>query len=422
MPPDVLRVARAMLSDLPALMSEATDRVWMQVPMYSDVLLERTELGDRVEENLGNVISCLLEDREPSSFELERSAQNGQRRALQGVSHAALVQSFRNAERILTEAFAIWSAKMQVKPANARLGSRAMIGYLDQLEHAMVQAFIEMQEKITTRTVLTEPDLVNRLVAGQPIAPVELETLASALALHDISTTRFIGVCAIPTEVVSARELAQVRHHIVAELHAVTKKPVLSGTVLTDQGLHAAVFTLPWEGDVSSLAATLTATLSQRKIGVSVLAAVGEPRYGLSLAGESCRQAIAALSVGRALDKERTAIIYSDVLLEVLAMRDSVVVRQLYERYVGPLASHDLLEETLRCFLETNQSIAETALLLRIHKNTVTYRIRRIEDLTGLDLRLARDVARAVIAFEGVALGTVVPGGASTKNGASGPR
>ncbi len=420
MPEDVIRVARAMLKDLPTLMSEVTNRVWMHVPTFSDVLMQRDELGDRVEENVLNVIMCLLEDRPPSRFELNRSAENGERRALQGVSHAALVQSFRNAERTLTEVFGTWSTKMQVKPANARLGSRTMIGYLDQLEDAMVQAFIEMQEKITTRTVLTEPDLVNRLVAGQPIGPQELEALASALGLHDISSTRFVGVCAVLTEAVSARELAQVRHHIVAELHASTGKAVLSGTVLTEQGLHAAVFTLPWAEDVASLAATLTIALGQRKFGLSVLAAVGEPQFGLSLAGDSCRQAISALAVGRARNSARTTIVYSEVLLEVLAMRDAVIIRQLYEKYIGPLAFHDFLEETLRCFLDTNQSIAETALRLRIHKNTVTYRIHRIEELTGLDLHLARDVARAVIAFEGVTLGAVVPGVAATRSTAIG--
>lgn len=407
MPDAVQRIARAMLKDFEKIMSEVTSRVWRQVPAYADVLLQQDELGERVRENILVVITCLQENRPPSASELARSRENGERRALQGVSQAAIIQSFRNAERTLSESFTTWSTRMQVRPADARIGNQELIGHLDALERAMLESFVAMQRQISTHNVLTEPDLMNRLVSGQAIASVELEYLAGALHLRDISATNFVGVCAVLTGEADERQLIRVRHHVVSHLHRATGQPVLSGTVLTDRGLHAAIFTLPWNDDIKGLADITTAAVSEKGFGVPTLIGVGDSRLGLSSVGSSCRQAISALEIGRARKESGITVVYSDVLLEVLTLRDPEVTRQLHERYIGALVAYDFLEETLRCFLETNQSIAETAQRLRVHKNTVVYRIRRVQELTGLDLHSVRDVTRAVLAIEGAKLGAV---------------
>ncbi|MBM4404933.1 MAG: PucR family transcriptional regulator [Chloroflexi bacterium] len=45
------------------------------------------------------------------------------------------------------------------------------------------------------------------------------------------------------------------------------------------------------------------------------------------------------------------------------------------------------LEATLRAWVERGGSIAETADALFLHRNSVLYRIQRIEELSGIDLR-----------------------------------
>jgi DNA-binding CsgD family transcriptional regulator len=49
----------------------------------------------------------------------------------------------------------------------------------------------------------------------------------------------------------------------------------------------------------------------------------------------------------------------------------------------GSSASDRENRETLRIYLETGQSLADTALRLRIHRNTVVYRLKRIEQAIG---------------------------------------
>jgi DNA-binding PucR family transcriptional regulator len=98
-------------------------------------------------------------------------------------------------------------------------------------------------------------------------------------------------------------------------------------------------------------------------------------------------------------------VLFADVLLEVLALRDPRMVVNLQDRYLRPIAAHEHLVETLRVHLATDLSVPETARRLVVHPNTVAYRLRRVSELSGLDLHRVRDVARAVLAVEGLGLG-----------------
>ena len=187
---DVQRVARAMQKEFDLLMASIADRIWERVPPYSAVLLERADLTDRIRENVHNVLECLLDNRTPSADELARCARNGERRALQGVAHAALIQSFRIAERTLSEEFTSWCARMQVKPESARVGRETMIGHLDTLERTMVEAYTAMQHQLSASNLLTEPTLFSRLAIGAPIDAAEVEELARVLGLEDTDQSR----------------------------------------------------------------------------------------------------------------------------------------------------------------------------------------------------------------------------------------
>jgi DNA-binding PucR family transcriptional regulator len=48
---------------------------------------------------------------------------------------------------------------------------------------------------------------------------------------------------------------------------------------------------------------------------------------------------------------------------------------------------HGDLLRTLEVYLDSGNALAEASAALNIHRNTLLYRLRRIEELTGLDLR-----------------------------------
>ncbi|MFE2110384.1 PucR family transcriptional regulator [Kitasatospora sp. NPDC059463] len=74
------------------------------------------------------------------------------------------------------------------------------------------------------------------------------------------------------------------------------------------------------------------------------------------------------------------------VLLQLpdTALDDSLVPRPLRRLLDG--GGNARLEETLRCFLENAGSVPRTAEALEVHRTSLYYRLRQIQEITGLDL------------------------------------
>jgi len=83
-------------------------------------------------------------------------------------------------------------------------------------------------------------------------------------------------------------------------------------------------------------------------------------------------------------------------LPEVLVTGSPEVVPVLVRETIGPLLAQppnhrDVLLRTLAALLECNGSPTQAAQALFCHRNTVIYRVKQIESLTGRDLQNARD-------------------------------
>ena len=55
--------------------------------------------------------------------------------------------------------------------------------------------------------------------------------------------------------------------------------------------------------------------------------------------------------------------------------------------------------ETLRTYFAVNMNVAEAALRLNVHRNTVRYRLARIEDLLEMRLEAPRTIANLHLAL-----------------------
>ena len=114
----------------------------------------------------------------------------------------------------------------------------------------------------------------------------------------------------------------------------------------------------------------------------------GQPsdvRYALA-------QATEAVLVGDRLFGTGHVTSYADAQLAnfLLGRRDTYELRALFEQAVGRLAAEDVKRErdlvrTLEVYCETF-STQRTAERLQVHRNTVLYRLRQIEEITSFDL------------------------------------
>src|SRR5205823_12506878 len=79
-----------------------------------------------------------------------------------------------------------------------------------------------------------------------------------------------------------------------------------------------------------------------------------------------------------------------DVAAQAAVADESEIGDLLVDRYLEPLSSvpdlREPMEETLRIFFANGLSLKRTAQMLRIHPNTVRYRLRRFEEITEADL------------------------------------
>ncbi|MFJ8624622.1 PucR family transcriptional regulator [Kitasatospora sp. NPDC093550] len=121
------------------------------------------------------------------------------------------------------------------------------------------------------------------------------------------------------------------------------------------------------------------------------LVGVGGRRTGLADAWISHDQARVALRAARRLprlegigDWERLGEYAVLLQLPDSALDGALLPKPLRRLLDG--GGNARLEETLRCFLENAGSVPRTAEALEVHRTSLYYRLRRIQDITGLDL------------------------------------
>jgi len=132
-------------------------------------------------------------------------------------------------------------------------------------------------------------------------------------------------------------------------------------------------------------------------LSVPVVVGIG-PCVPLLKVAESFRTASLVLDAARKLHACGTFGL-EDLSWRLAALAQPDVGRFLAERYLMPLREEGdfgrLLEETMRAYLAQGQSIARAAGVLMVHVNTLRYRLRKFEDLTGTIARLDRRDRRA---------------------------
>jgi hypothetical protein len=158
------------------------------------------------------------------------------------------------------------------------------------------------------------------------------------------------------------------------------------------------------EGDMApaDLARACLATEAQRRQGITG-AGIGNPGNTADIA-RSYAEARRALAAGRRMGKAGEVSAFADLGIHRLLLRVPEVadLRAFADEVLGGIAAeggNDYLA-TLAAYFRENGSPAKAAQQLHVHPNTVGYRIRRIEELTGLSFSVHRDRLMAEVAVE----------------------
>lgn len=105
----------------------------------------------------------------------------------------------------------------------------------------------------------------------------------------------------------------------------------------------------------------------------------------------SFKEAQVALEVGKVFDIEKQIISYENLGIGRLIYQLPTTLCELFLTEVFKKESLDVLDQetilTIQKFFKHNLNVSETARELFVHRNTLVYRLDKIEKVTGLDLR-----------------------------------
>jgi hypothetical protein len=144
--------------------------------------------------------------------------------------------------------------------------------------------------------------------------------------------------------------------------------------------------------------------LSDLGEGADTLLAIGRPTSRGQLAAAREEVELLAERARRLGMAGRLQV--EDHLLELLLSRSPRLANQLRARVLAPLANddHGELVHTLGALIAARLDRTAASAALHIHRNTLAYRLRRIEEITGLDLGSPRDLACVYAALAIVAV------------------
>lgn len=116
-------------------------------------------------------------------------------------------------------------------------------------------------------------------------------------------------------------------------------------------------------------------------------------------AWESIRSVEAVMKTAKILSEERKVISYDDLRLECLlsGIAEDDVIRCIMDKLTA-YDGNGSLQDTILIYAGTNEDQKKTCGRLYVHRNTLNYRLDRIEELTGFNPRNGRDLTMLYIA------------------------
>ncbi len=124
---------------------------------------------------------------------------------------------------------------------------------------------------------------------------------------------------------------------------------------------------------------------------INICVGIGSVANSLRDVAASYREAQVALEIGKVFDAEKEILNYESLGIGRLIYQLPVKLCQMFLDEVFKKDSIDKLDAetlmTIQKFFDNSLNISETSRKLFIHRNTLVYRLDKIQKLTGLDLR-----------------------------------
>jgi sugar diacid utilization regulator len=395
--PAVTAIAAAVRASLEDLVSAAVEDIWDQVPAYSG------SDGERLREDVAGHVRAIFEvflaglaggrPAPRSAFAMTR--EQATRRVAQGITLADFLQAFRIGQLTL------WHGVLAAAgdDAAARDAALTIVARIMQVievgSTVAAEAYVEAQQHAVAESDRLRRDLLEDLLARRASFAGPKRALLRAGGLGP-------GTRLLVTTAVLAGDQSDDHALRDAALAVGRTRAGSRGLVVVRQEEIVVVAPVPQGGAAAAVAGLLRACAGLQRRQIDLAAGVSTVRTGLPEVADAYTEArIARDSLGTAAGVLALPLLTS---LDYLVLRDDETARRLIRPQVRRFVEEDTaagggLIATLAEFAASDLNAVVAAERLHLHVNTAYYRLDRIAERTGCDLRKLADVMELLIAL-----------------------
>ena len=395
MEPGLRRIVAEVEASLDALVEAATEAIWAEVPAYraagDDQL--RADVNAHVRAIFGSFLTALETGQPARRAGFTVTRQQATRRVAQGISLADFLQAFRIGQLTLWQGV-LDAAGDDQEARGAALSVVARIMQVIELGSTVAgEAYVAAQQHVLAEGDRVRRDLLEDLLARRAVPAGPKRGLLRAAGLSD--ATRLLVVAATP-----AADLP-------AGLSLRVAAPRVTG-VAGGRGLAAVrqdeivgITPLPRESTDPAIKAIRRSCTALARRGVRLAVGVSTEHAGLTEVPDAYTEARTARDgLAGAPGVLALPLLTS---FDYLVLRDDETARRLIRPPVRQFVTEDLaaggaLIATLAEFAACDLNAKTAAERLHLHVNTAYYRLERIAERTGCDLRRLSDVLELMIA------------------------
>jgi hypothetical protein len=381
--PAVAAIGRRLLDRVEDLATELTEVIRRAEPFYkAGGVVPVEDLRSSVLANLVHILSQLSGDPMPG---LEPPRATGRRRAEQGAPLPVILHAYRVAGKF------IWAAIL-AEAANDEVATTALLNagselwlIIDDHSGSVTDAYRDAVAERAHSDSQTRNAMLDVVLRGDLGDGSRLWESAATLRLPHQGT--FV--------VVAARAPRPGVESIPHAENALRTRGIQSAWRV-EVDAHIGVVVLTPRAGIDRLCAYL-AELSSGPVGVSA------PYPSLDQTPAAVRQA--RLAHASATPGSQELVRYEQAPIAILLASAPDAAAMVAQAILGPVlalpaAERDLLLDTLRMWFAEQGATSVAAEKLHVHRNTVRYRLRRLEELTGRSLSHPTGTAELHLALE----------------------
>ncbi len=136
-------------------------------------------------------------------------------------------------------------------------------------------------------------------------------------------------------------------------------------------------------------------SMLEGELYVHTCAGIGTVVRDLRDLNRSYKEAQIAIEIGKIFEKKKNIVSYNKLGVGRLIYQMPTTLCEMFLREVFDRGSVESLDQeilfTINKFFENNLNVSETARKLFVHRNTLVYRLDKIQRVTGLDIREFED-------------------------------